>query len=237
VAAFDSASPAQAYRSFRFYDPHYNQCDERKPARNLKLARSVARSANLFDARSLTTKRVRVEVLRIASGVQMRFNHSVRCLTGRLPILFCFALAIAIPIPAHAFRLHVPCTSSHDCPRGAFCRHQTSFRGQCITPPQTPFGITGRRQVEFPPQSDPPEHIFGSMAILRCSNLKPCPAGFVCAKYGSSSLEEALCVPYSEPCWSTADCSPGDMCDKEDDEFSLSGICRPRERSALGLFE
>jgi len=24
------------------------------------------------------------------------------------------------------------------------------------------------------------------------------------------------------------------MCDKEDDEFSLTGICRPRERPALG---
>ena len=157
----------------------------------------------------------------------------------RLAILLCLGLAIAIafPAPALPFRLHVPCTSSHDCPRGAFCRHQTSFRGQCITLPQLPFGITGPRQSEFPPESDPLEHIFGSMPILRCSNREPCPAGFVCAKYGVSHLEEALCVPYSQPCWSTADCSPGDMCDKQDDEFSLSGICRPRERPALGLFE
>lgn len=130
---------------------------------------------------------------------------------------------------ASAFHLHMPCTGSHDCPRGAFCRHQTNFRGECIIPPQSPFGVTGPRQVEFPPQSDPPEHLFGSMPILRCSQLKPCPAGFVCARYGSSKLEEALCVPYSEPCWSTADCSPSDFCDKPDDEFSLSGICRPRE--------
>jgi len=130
---------------------------------------------------------------------------------------------------ARAFRLHAPCTSSHDCPRGAFCRHQTGFRGQCITLPQSPFGITGGRQVEFPPQSDPLEHLFGSMTILRCSLLKPCPEGFVCARYGSSKLEEALCIPHSEPCWSTADCSPSDFCDKPDDEFSLTGVCRPRD--------
>jgi hypothetical protein len=144
-------------------------------------------------------------------------------------VWFAAAIAIGLPGSASAFRLHVPCTSSHDCPRGAFCRHQTSFRGQCIIPPQSPFGITGRRQVEFPPQSDPPEHLFGSMPILRCSQTKPCPAGFVCARYGSSKLEEALCVPYSEPCWSTADCSPSDICDKLDDELSLDGVCRPRE--------
>jgi len=173
----------------------------------------------------------------------MHFNHDRAAMfsalllnpIARLPVLFYFALAIAIaiPVPARTFVLHVPCTSSHDCPRGAFCRHQTSFRGQCITLPQTPFGITGRRLNEFPPESDPPDHIFGSMPILRCSNREPCPAGFVCTKYGSSRLQEALCVPYAEPCWSTADCSPSDMCDKEDDDFSLTGICRPRERPAL----
>ena len=142
------------------------------------------------------------------------------------------SIALALSGVAGAFRLHVPCTGSHDCPRGAFCRHQTDFRGQCITLPQMPFGITGRRLNEFPPESDPPEHVFGSMPILRCAKLKPCPPGFVCVKYGSSDLEEALCVPYSEPCWSTADCSPADICDKEDEEFSLTGVCRLREDSA-----
>ncbi|HEY2107526.1 MAG TPA: hypothetical protein VGH29_17130 [Candidatus Binataceae bacterium] len=148
-----------------------------------------------------------------------------------LSAVICIVLAMTIlpPRNAYAFRLHVPCTSSHDCPRGAFCRHQTNFRGQCVIPPRSPFGVTGRRQVEFPPQSDPPEHLFGSMPILRCSQLRPCPAGLVCARYGSSKLEEALCVPYSEPCWSTADCSPADICDKLDDDFSLTGVCRPRE--------
>jgi hypothetical protein len=139
------------------------------------------------------------------------------------------AIMIEWPASASAFKLHVPCTTSHDCPRGAFCRHATSFRGQCVMLPPAPFGIFGARQVEFPPQSDPPEHLFGSMPILRCAQLKPCPAGFVCARYGSSKLEEALCVPYSEPCWSTADCSASDICDKQDDEFSLTGVCRPRE--------
>lgn len=142
------------------------------------------------------------------------------------------SIALALSGVAGAFRLHVPCTGSHDCPRGAFCRHQTDFRGQCIALPQVPFGITGRRLNEFPPESDPPEHVFGSMPILRCAKLNPCPPGFVCVKYGSSDLGEALCVPYSEPCWSTADCSPADICDKEDEEFSLTGVCRPREDSA-----
>lgn len=148
-----------------------------------------------------------------------------------LPVLLWLAAAIAVGMPgtARAFRLHVPCTSSHDCPRGAFCRHATAFRGQCMIQPRSPFGITGWRQVEFPPQSDPPEHLVGSMPVLRCSQLKPCPVGFVCARYGSSKLEEARCVPYSEPCWSTADCSPSDICDKADDDFSLTGVCRPRE--------
>jgi hypothetical protein len=149
----------------------------------------------------------------------------------RLIVIAWFTVAIALGMldSARAFRLHVPCTSSHDCPRGAFCRHQTNFRGQCITLPQVPFAIYGRRQNEFPPQSDPPEHVFGSMPILRCSDRKPCPPGFVCATYGSSQLQESLCVPYSEPCWSTADCSPADICDEEDEEFSLTGFCRPRE--------
>lgn len=185
-------------------------------------------------------ERARVRVLKRIKHHPSAVNSALHLSAlARLPLLFGFALAlaIAIPAPAHAFRLHVPCTSSHDCPRGAFCRHQTSFRGQCITLPQTPFEIFGHRHNEFPPESDPPEHTFGSMPILRCSNRKPCPPGFVCAKYGSSHLEEALCVPYSEPCWSTADCSPSDICDKEDDDFSLSGICRPRERPALGLFD
>jgi hypothetical protein len=144
-------------------------------------------------------------------------------------VSFIVAVTLGFAGGARAYRLHVPCTSSHDCPRGAFCRHQTGFRGQCIVPPLSPFGITGRRQVEYPPQSDPLEHVAGSMPILRCSQLKPCPPGFVCARYGSSKLQEALCVPYSEPCWSTADCSPTDICDKEDDELSLTGVCRPRE--------
>jgi hypothetical protein len=176
---------------------------------------------------------------RVRVRVQVRFKHycsnllSVACLPGtrHLPLIGCLLVAVAIALPgaAHAYRLHVPCTSSHDCPRGAFCRHATNFRGQCMTHPQVPFGIFGRRLNEFPAGSDPPDHVFGSMPVLRCSNRKPCPPGFVCSKYGSSALEEALCVPYSEPCWSTADCSPADMCDKEDEEFSLTGVCRPRE--------
>jgi hypothetical protein len=163
-----------------------------------------------------------------ASG---RRSRRPRAGAGRVLFFACLLAAIANAPPAGAagFKLHVPCTTSHDCPRGAFCRHETSFRGQCVALPQTPFGITGRRQIEFPPQSDPPEHLFGSMPILRCSQVKPCPAGFVCARYGSSKLEEALCVPYSEPCWSTADCSPADICDKPDEDFSLTGVCRPRE--------
>jgi hypothetical protein len=150
---------------------------------------------------------------------------------ARPAVRLCFAILLVIGLraPASAFKLHVPCTSSHDCPRGAFCRHATSFRGQCITPAQSPFGITGHRYNEFPPQSDPVEHVFGSTPILRCSDRNPCPAGFACVKYGSSHLQEALCVPYSEPCWSTPDCSPDDICDKEDDELSLTGVCRPRE--------
>jgi hypothetical protein len=152
-------------------------------------------------------------------------------ISHRAAVLSWVALAVVLVLPgaAHAFKLHVPCTSSHDCPRGAFCRHITNFRGQCITLARLPFGITGRRQNEFPPESDPIEHVFGSNPILRCSQRTPCPPGFVCAKYGSSKLQESLCVPYSEPCWSTADCSPDDICDKEDDELSLAGICRPRE--------
>lgn len=93
-----------------------------------------------------------------------------------------FAIVLVRPTTARAFRLHVPCTGSHDCPRGAFCRHATNFRGQCITLPRTPFGITGRRLNEFPPESDPPDHIFGSMPILRCAKQKPCPPGFVSAR-------------------------------------------------------
>jgi hypothetical protein len=86
-----------------------------------------------------------------------------------LLLLSAAAIALEAAGTAHAYKLHVPCTTSHDCPRGAFCRHATSFRGQCVLLPQMPFGIFGARQVEFPPQSDPPEHIFGSMPILRCS--------------------------------------------------------------------
>jgi hypothetical protein len=152
---------------------------------------------------------------------------------NRRRLLFVISLALAIGLPGHARarKLHVQCTSSHDCPRGAFCRHPTGFPGRCIMLPQTPFGIFGERQVEYPPQSDPPEHVPGSMPILRCSRLDPCPAGFVCARYTTSQLEEALCVPYSEPCWSTADCSPSGFCDKADDEFRLTGVCRPREQA------
>jgi hypothetical protein len=144
-------------------------------------------------------------------------------------VLFVLALTVGLPGNARAYRLHVPCTSSHDCPRGAFCRHQTNFRGQCIVQPLSPFGVFERRHIEFPPQSDLLEYAPGSTPILRCAELKPCPAGFVCVQYGSSKLVESLCVPSSEPCWSTADCSPNDMCDKQDEDFSLTGICRPRE--------
>ncbi len=142
---------------------------------------------------------------------------------------FILPITIASARSAHAYRLHVPCTSSHDCPRGAFCRHKTNFRGQCIVPPLMPFGVFERRQIEFPAQPLPFEHAPGSIAVLRCSVKEPCPPGFVCAKYGTSSLKESLCVPSSEPCWSTADCAPEDICDKANDEFSLTGVCRPRE--------
>ncbi len=178
--------------------------------------------------------------LRAARSSAPRAERSARFIPARLGlgrgvgglVLLLSAAAIVSATGlanASAFKLHVPCTTSHDCPRGAFCRHETSFRGQCIIPPQSPFGVTGARQVELPPQSDPPEHLFGSMPILRCSQRTPCPEGFVCARYGSSRLQEALCVPYSEPCWSTADCSPADICDKPEGEFSLTGVCRARE--------
>ncbi|MGO9057242.1 MAG: hypothetical protein ACLQU2_07615 [Candidatus Binataceae bacterium] len=185
----------------------------------------MATAACIKLIRAFSCARRRLFALKLARP----YRHSFTLL---VLLSLAFAIVLVRPTTARAFRLHVPCTGSHDCPRGAFCRHATNFRGQCITLPRTPFGITGRRLNEFPPESDPPDHIFGSMPILRCAKQKPCPPGFVCAKYGSSDLEEALCVPYSEPCWSTADCSPSDMCDQEDDELSLSGVCRPRESTA-----
>ena len=185
-----------------------------------------------IDALSLTNKGTGDFVAQAAYWVSRPLRAYRDCLILLVLFSCIFSIVFARPSTARAFQLHVPCTGSHDCPRGAFCRHATNFRGQCITLPQTPFGITGRRLNEFPPESDPPDHIFGSLPILRCARQQPCPPGFVCVKYGSSDLEEALCVPYSQPCWSTADCSPADMCDKEDDELSLSGVCRPRENTA-----
>lgn len=136
---------------------------------------------------------------------------------------------IAAAPNTHGYTLREPCTSSHDCPRGAFCRHHLTFRGQCVVLPKTPFGPVGPRQPEFPPESEPLDQASGSTPILRCSDFKPCTAGFVCRTTGNSMLQIKLCVPDSQPCWSTDDCAPEDFCDKRNGDLDLNGYCRLRQ--------
>lgn len=144
-------------------------------------------------------------------------------------VVTCISIASGDFSAADAFTLREPCTSSHDCPRGAFCRHHMSFRGQCVVMPKTPFGPISPEQTEYPPESDPIDEAPGSMPILRCSDLKPCPDGLYCATTGSSDLQTGLCVSEAATCWSTDDCSPSDYCDKKNEDLDLSGYCRQRE--------
>jgi hypothetical protein len=148
---------------------------------------------------------------------------------SRTAISVVLFLGAAFPPTAGGYTLKEPCTSSHDCPRGAFCRHHMSFRGECVILPKSPFGPIGPRQTEFPAEPEPLDQAAGSMPLLRCSDEKPCPAGYNCRTTGDSQLQASLCVPDSQPCWSTDDCSPADYCDKKNEDFDLTGFCRLRE--------